>query len=109
MNKPLRYCKYPNCTNLVSSGYCAIHAKPHTTGKHNAMYNSKWKKARATFLIAHPLCVVCKGIATDVDHIKPHRGDYILFWDKSNWQALCHSCHSKKTVQEDGGFGKPSL
>ncbi|KAE8545359.1 hypothetical protein F6453_2331 [Marinobacter nauticus] len=28
-----------------------------------------------------------------------------LFWDDSNWQALCHSCHSEKTASEDSGFG----
>ena len=39
--------------------------------------------------------------ATDVDHIVPHRGDPALFWDEENWQALCHSCHSKKTRNED--------
>ena len=38
---------------------------------------------------------------TDVDHIVPHRGDPRLFWDEENWQALCHSCHSKKTRNED--------
>nr|DAE96978.1 MAG TPA: HNH endonuclease [Caudoviricetes sp.] len=43
--------------------------------------------------------------ATEVDHIIPHRGDQKLFWDMSNWQALCHNCHSAKTAREDGGFG----
>ena len=35
--------------------------------------------------------------ATVVDHIIPHRGDMKLFWDESNWQALCESCHNHKT------------
>jgi 5-methylcytosine-specific restriction protein A len=39
--------------------------------------------------------------ATDVDHIVPHRGDSILFWDQNNWQALCHRHHSIKTRRED--------
>ena len=39
--------------------------------------------------------------ATDVDHIVPHRGDKKLFWDESNWQALCHRHHSIKTRNED--------
>lgn len=74
-------------------------------------YGSRWQKARKGWLHAHPLCVVCEAAgrvvpATDVDHIKPHRGDMALFWDSSNWQSLCHSCHSTKTVQEDGGFGR---
>jgi 5-methylcytosine-specific restriction protein A len=32
-----------------------------------------------------------------------------LFWDQSNWQPLCHTCHSKKTAREDGGFGNSEL
>jgi 5-methylcytosine-specific restriction protein A len=43
--------------------------------------------------------------ATDVDHIIPHRGNQKLMWDQSNWQALCHACHSRKTASEDRGFG----
>lgn len=39
--------------------------------------------------------------ATVVDHIIPHRGDQKLFWDRSNWQALCKSCHDSKTMTED--------
>jgi len=35
--------------------------------------------------------------ATVVDHIIPHRGDETLFWDESNWQALCKKCHDRKT------------
>lgn len=43
--------------------------------------------------------------ASEVDHITPHRGDYALFWSAENHQALCKSCHSRKTTTEDGGFG----
>ncbi|WP_456297628.1 HNH endonuclease signature motif containing protein [Kineothrix alysoides] len=39
--------------------------------------------------------------ATVVDHVIPHRGDPILFWDKRNWQPLCKTCHDKKTWNED--------
>ncbi|MCY1559408.1 hypothetical protein D9M68_964470 [compost metagenome] len=77
-----------------------------TTGERG--YNYRWQKARATFLERNPLCRHCqaKGIvtvATDVDHIIPHRGNQQLFWDTSNWQPLCHSCHSVKTQAEEAG------
>jgi 5-methylcytosine-specific restriction protein A len=39
-------------------------------------------------------------MATEVDHIIPHKGDMKLFWDSDNWQGLCKSCHSKKTAKE---------
>ncbi|MEC7815831.1 HNH endonuclease signature motif containing protein [Marinobacter alkaliphilus] len=60
--------------------------------------------------MANPLCAECSRqgritAATDVDHIIPHRGDLKLFWSRSNWQSLCHPCHSRKTAREDGGFG----
>ena len=40
-------------------------------------------------------------MATVVDHIKPHRGDHKLFWDRSNWQPLCEHHHNVKTMTED--------
>jgi 5-methylcytosine-specific restriction protein A len=61
-------------------------------------YGSRWQKARTTFLASNPLCVEHLRrhqyvAATVVDHIVPHRGDQALFWDSSNWQALCNTCH----------------
>jgi 5-methylcytosine-specific restriction protein A len=38
--------------------------------------------------------------ATVVDHIVPHRGDPVLFWDEANWQGLCKLCHDAKTARE---------
>ena len=38
--------------------------------------------------------------ATDVDHIRDHKGDWGLFTDRENLQSLCHSCHSRKTAAE---------
>jgi 5-methylcytosine-specific restriction protein A len=44
-------------------------------------------------------------VATVVDHIQPHKGDYVKFWDVLNWQPLCRACHARKTAMEDGGYG----
>ena len=41
------------------------------------------------------------SMATVVDHIKPHRGDKKLFWDRGNWQPLCEHHHNVKTMTED--------
>ena len=74
-------------------------------------YGRQWRKVRAAHMASQPLCVRCsennlivKGEA--VDHIIPHKGDMGLFWDRSNLQTLCHSCHNRKTATEDGGFGR---
>jgi 5-methylcytosine-specific restriction protein A len=70
-------------------------------------YGHKWRKRRLAFLAQNPLCVMCKRegritAADTVDHIKPHKGDLKLFWDKAgNWQALCSSCHSQKKQREE--------
>lgn len=74
-------------------------------------YGSAWQKARKAYLTKNPLCVHCtdKGRLTPantVDHVIAHKGDKKLFWDSSNWQALCAPCHSIKTAKEDGGFGR---
>lgn len=73
-------------------------------------YDHRWRKARASFLAAHPLCTLCQqqGIITVagvVDHITPHKGDMNAFWDIDNWQALCPPCHDSKTAREDGRWG----
>ena len=69
-------------------------------------YGAKWQRERKKFLDSNPFCVKCyeEGhitIATVVDHIKPHRGDQKLFWDRGNWQPLCEHHHNVKTMTED--------
>ena len=62
-------------------------------------YTTKWEKARAAFLKAHPRCLhvidgeTCGEPATVVHHVIPHRGDPKLFWRKSNWLPVCKACH----------------
>lgn len=46
----------------------------------------------------HPLCAFCMEmdivtIADVVDHVKPHKGDPVLFWDPGNLQSLCKAHH----------------
>lgn len=71
-------------------------------------YTGDWARASRAYRKENPLCVRCKTEgrlvpATQVDHITPWRGDRNLFWDISNWQSLCASCHSLKTNHEDKG------
>lgn len=78
-------------------------------------YNATWRRFRLHILERdHYLCQECKrqgrltavGKSGHVDHIKAHRGDPALMWDPENCEALCVSCHSRKTAKEDGGFGR---
>ena len=52
------------------------------------------------------MCVECEKqgrivAASEVDHKVPHKGNSFLFWDRDNWQGLCKSCHSRKTMREN--------
>lgn len=40
-------------------------------------------------------------VATEVDHIEPHKGDKLKFWQGA-LQSLCKACHSRKTAQDEG-------
>lgn len=66
---------------------------------------AEWRDMREAFLRRNPLCADCGELgavvaATQLDHIKPHRGDPHLMRSRSNLQGLCHSCHSRKTARE---------
>lgn len=69
-------------------------------------YNSAaWKRNRAGFLMANPLCLKCEESniiepAVAVDHITPIRQGGNK-WSYSNLQPLCLSCHAKKTREEN--------
>lgn len=67
-------------------------------------YDAQWRKFRKAWLDANPLCVECRKagrdtLATDVDHIVPHRGDMELFWQEGNHQSLCGRCHKAKSAR----------
>lgn len=64
-------------------------------------YDSEWDQARAEYLKAHPYCRMCGASSRVVDHVIPHRGDKRLFWQRSNWQALCTPCHSSRKQREE--------
>ena len=72
-------------------------------------YGHHWRKARVAFLAQHPLCRYCEQQgkivpATVVDHITPHKGDEVLFWDsENNWQSLCKHCHDSIKAREEAG------
>lgn len=75
------------------------------------LYNSKaWQTLRKHQLRKEPLCRYCadRGLVKSagvVDHIKPHRGDEVLFFDEGNLQSLCKSCHDGTAqVKDNAGY-----
>jgi 5-methylcytosine-specific restriction protein A len=124
--KPRSPCGHFSCGKLVESGerYCDEHKLLYEAERNKYRkrydksrgssakrgYDYRWRKYRLWHLKHHPLCVHCLAEgryvpATVVDHIIPHKGDEILFWDPKNHQSLCAKCHNRKTASEDGGFG----
>lgn len=115
-----RPCRHPGCKALVrGAAYCDQHRKEvqklHDSRRGSSSqrgYNSRWQKARETFLRRRPLCKMCEDEgrltpATLVDHIVPHRGDTALFWDTDNWQPLCKPHHDKvKQAEEKRSQGR---
>jgi len=77
-------------------------------------YDARWQKAAAAFKRLFPLCGMRPGnrepvmsrchhegratAAYQVDHVVPHRGNQVLFWDSDgNWQSLCRQCGARKS------------
>jgi len=74
--------------------------KTHVGGGKNP-YDRRWRKCRRAFLHRNPACSAdgCDHPASEVDHITPiTEGGSVL--DFANLQALCKSCHSKKTRRD---------
>lgn len=94
-------------------GYCQKHQplraqaqRKQSEAWHRLYAHPGWKPLRLAQLAREPFCRVCwqerraRVRATEVDHIRPHRGDRSLFFDPENLQSLCHRCHSAKTMRE---------
>ena len=111
-------CKQLGC--LIPSshkGYCTKHSEmgttplvhKHSQHEHSHLYKkARWAQVRRNALFRTPLCQRCKcyGVVREgnnVDHVIPARLAPELFFNSSNHQVLCHSCHSIKTGREQRG------
>lgn len=94
-------------------------------------YNQAWTDYAANLRRERVLCELCLaayGIETPcagqvttesgrkrsqgvVDHILPPRDSHEddLFWMVENHQVICQSCHSKKSLEWDGTYGKAKV
>ena len=105
-------CAQRPCPALTGGRYCTEHQRQ-VSRRYDQQrgsstkrgYGGGWRRYRKWYLsqTANIFCATgCGQPSTDVDHIRPVRGaSDPLFWERSNHQALCHTCHSRKTV-EDG-------
>ena len=115
---PLRPCVVPHCADFAGPrGRCLKHAQEqdhHRGSQRERGYTRRWEGAAARFKARYPLCGMRPNgqppvmsqcyeegrttLAYQVDHVVPHRGDQVLFWDDhNNWQSLCASCGARKS------------
>lgn len=76
--------------------------------KQTAAYGRDWRKVRAVFVAANPLCARCaaRGIVAateDVHHLKPIATHPDLRLDMTNLEPLCGLCHKAETGRERTG------
>ena len=109
--KPLRPCRRPGCSALTRDGWCPAHKPKQAPRRESAPWHGWYSlpvgtdDLRKAQLLREPFCRECdrRGLrtwATDVDHIRDHKGDWALFTARDNLQSLCHSCHARKTMRE---------
>jgi len=109
-------CRHTLCPALLDSpGFCEAHKSERFNSQRESDsrrgsstqrgYDYRWQKVRKGYLAKHPLCVHCEAngrvtAATEIDHIVPIQVAPMRKYDRTNWQALCKSCHSAKTAKD---------
>jgi 5-methylcytosine-specific restriction endonuclease McrA len=75
------------------------------------MQSTEWKRLRAQYRAAHPLCERCVKLgrvtlAVEVHHRRRCFDDRELQVSWQNLEALCSSCHDEITASERRGYSK---
>lgn len=117
----MRYCAEVGCRVLVAHGRCPAHTRSYDRARgsaHARGYGRRWERYAAWWKATYPLC----GMRQDgvqhgehsacvrddrvtpvyaVDHIAPVSGPTdTRFYDETNHQSLCQSCHAAKSQSE---------
>lgn len=106
----LHPCAEAGCPELLERGTarCPKHDLRRQRGSSTQQgYGQNWRRMRAAFLAANPWCGECGAPSTEADHKTPRSQGGSDDWD--NLQAMCKSCHSRKTATKDGGWGNEPL
>jgi 5-methylcytosine-specific restriction protein A len=100
-----RFCAVPGCGARVTTSRCKSHMVAQERTRPNyalrRWYRTpQWKALRARVMREQAYrCAVCGQVvaALEVDHIVKHDFDHRRFWDRAKLQAICRSCHGRKT------------
>jgi len=109
--KPKTPCKQQGCPNLTDGSYCEEHKQTENRRYNryqrdpaiNKRYGSAWRRIRARYVKAHPICERCEQEgrltpASEVHHLRElsDGGTH----DFSNLQSLCKGHHSSLHLQK---------
>ena len=108
--KPQHPCGYPGCPRLTHRRYCSEHerqaARQYDKYERNPdtwkRYNGQWRKIRAAYIAEHPLCEMCEKEGRLTPAREVHHRLAIGKGGGNEWknlQAVCHSCHSRLTLE----------
>jgi 5-methylcytosine-specific restriction protein A len=111
-SKPLRPCGHPGCPALVQVGKCPEHSKDNRQydkrrgSSTERGYGARHQRIREVVRREEPLCRECLSnnittASSEMDHIDGNS----MNTRRDNLQMLCKTCHSRKTIREQGGFG----
>lgn len=101
MKLPL--CPTPLENMLMKHGRKTLNQRAEEIGRTLKLDGAAWRKLRESVLALEPLCRHCKAMgvtacATEIDHKDNNAANN----DPDNLQALCKSCHSRKTQADMG-------
>jgi len=78
----------------------------------NSWYGrTAWLKRHKYQLAIEPFCRICTAqgrlgiVATEVDHVEPHGGDWMKF-RLGAVQSLCSDCHKRKRGSDTRGYSR---
>jgi 5-methylcytosine-specific restriction enzyme A len=106
MLRPLAKCAQPGCPVRVPRGYCPQHAVRPNVAARRLYARRRWRGTnirpglrQQVLLDQAYACAACGQVQQqlEVDHIQKHDGHSALFWNRENLQALCSTCHARKT------------
>ena len=113
--KPKKPCAHHGCAELTTGRYCEPHAKqyaqeyekyrrnPNTAKR----YGSQWRKIRARYIAANPLCELCKSEGRFTPTEQVHHKVKVADGGTNDWenlQALCSECHSRLHAKQKDYF-----
>jgi 5-methylcytosine-specific restriction protein A len=118
-SKPARPCKIPTCPKLTldKTGFCADHAhlyvpfirqKDRRQSSTRRGYDRTWRATRERILLLYGI-PRDRWPEYDVDHVPAYNP--AIEPDHTKYQLIprLHADHSRKTVREDGGWGRPKV